>query len=181
MSVKGKTILAGVTGGIAAYKVAGLVSQLRQEGAEVIVVMTDAACRFVTPLTFETLSGRAVVTDLFDNRPSAAPEHIAIADAVDLAVVAPATADIIGKMAGGIADDALSTALLSIDVPLVVCPAMNDRMWRHPAVRRNIDIIRERGASIVGPEEGWLACGRRGVGRMADAGDILDAVCRLAG
>lgn len=179
-NIKGKCILVGVTGGIAACKAAALVSKLRQLEAEVRVVMTLSACRFVTPLTFETLSARPVITSLFDDRPSPSPEHIAIADAVDLAVVAPATANILAKMAGGIADDALSTTLLSIDVPVIVCPAMNDRMWRHPAVRANAATLAGRGVTFVGPDKGWLACGREGEGRMSDIDTIIEAIGQTA-
>ena len=178
MNVKDKTIIVGVTGGIAAYKTAGLVSKFRQRGADVIVVMTDSACRFVTPLTFETLSGRKAVTSLFDDRPSPEPGHIAIADAAELAVVAPATANILAKMATGIADDALSTTLVALDAPIIVCPAMNARMWRHPTIEQNIKTLRERGVTIVGPGEGWLACGEKGIGRMADVDEILEAIAQ---
>lgn len=180
MGIKGKTVLVGVSGGIAAYKAADLVSKLRQLGAEVVVVMTPAACRFVTPLTFQAVSGRRVITSLFDDRPAPVPDHIALADEVDLAVIAPATADLLAKMAVGIADDALTTTLVSIHVPVIVCPAMNEKMWDHATVQENIRKLRERGVVIVGPGKGWLACGREGVGRLAEVDEILEAVCKLA-
>lgn len=180
MTVTGKTVLVGVAGGIAAYKAAWLVSRLRQLGACVQVVMTDAACRFVTPLTFETLSGRRVVTSLFENRPTPDPQHIAIAQAAQVAVVAPATANIIAKLAHGIADDALSTTLISTRAPIIVCPGMNDTMWANPAVQQNVQTLRDRGATIVGPGKGWLACGTEGIGRMAEPDEILEAVFEAA-
>jgi len=179
MSLNGKTILVGVSAGIAAYKAADLVSKLRQGGAQVIVVMTPAACRFVTPLTFETLSGRPVLTNLFDERPSPTPDHVALADQADAAVVAPATADVLAKMAVGIADDALTTALVTFDGPVVVCPAMNTKMWQHPTVGQNLDTLRARGVRVVEPGSGWLACGTEGVGRLADIEQILAAIDAL--
>ena len=179
MSVSGKTILVGVSAGIAAYKAADLVSKLRQQGAQVIVVMTPAAAKFVTPLTFETLSGRAVVTSLFDDRPAPTPDHIAVADEADAAVVAPATADVLAKMAVGIADDALTTTLVAFDGPVIVCPAMNAKMWAHPTVGQNIQTLKERGVQIVGPASGWLACGYEGTGRLASVDDILAAASEL--
>jgi phosphopantothenoylcysteine decarboxylase/phosphopantothenate--cysteine ligase len=171
--LKGREILVGVTGGIAAYKTAALVSRLVQAGAGVSVVMTAAATRFVGPLTFQTLTSRPVCVDQF-----AAPEvyhtdHVALADLAQIVVVAPATANTIGKLAHGIADDLLSTLLLAVDVPVLMAPAMNVRMWNHPAVAANVAAIGSRGVQFVGPEAGRLACGTSGKGRMAEPDDIF--------
>jgi phosphopantothenoylcysteine decarboxylase/phosphopantothenate--cysteine ligase len=170
-----REIVVGVTGGIAAYKAAELVSRLRQRGAGVTVVMTEAACRLVQPMTFAALSGRAVVTDLFEHPEHYETEHIALAQRADLAIVAPATANCLAKLAAGLADDALSTTLLSLTCPIVLAPAMNERMWRNPAVQHNVQVLRERGCHIVEPQEGWLACGERGQGRLADLDSLLAA------
>ena len=177
----GRSIIVGVTGGIAAYKTAVLVSHLVQAGAEVSVVMTDHAARFIGPLTFQTLSGRPVYTDLFAAPRTYQSDHIALADEADLVVVAPATANLLGKLAHGIADDLLSTLLLAIDVPLVLAPAMNDRMWAHPAVQANCKLLRSRGAVFVGPVQGRLACGATGTGRMAEPEDILRTITKIMG
>jgi len=170
-----REIVVGVTGGIAAYKAAELVSCLRQRGAAVTVVMTAAACRFVQPLTFAVLSGRRVIADLFDRPDQYEVEHIALAQKTDLAIIAPATANFLGKAAAGIADDALSTAMLSLSCPIVVAPAMNHRMWNNPVVQRNLQRLRELGYHMVEPQEGWLACGEKGIGRLADVEAILEA------
>ncbi|MBE3069819.1 MAG: phosphopantothenoylcysteine decarboxylase [Planctomycetes bacterium] len=172
----GREIAVGVTGGIAAYKAAALVSRLVQAGAAVTVVMTEAATRFVGPLTFQTLTGRPAYTDLWSSPEGFRSDHVALADRAELVVVAPATADCLGKLAHGIADDMLSTFLLAIDVPLILAPAMNCRMWAHPAVRANVETLRTRGVRLVGPAEGRLACGTAGTGRMAEPEDILAAV-----
>ena len=171
--VEGREIVVGISGGIAAYKTADLVSRIVQAGAAVTVVMTEAATRFVGPLTFQTLSGRPVYTGLWDSPEGFRSEHVALADRADLVVVAPATADCLGKLAHGIADDLLSTFLLAIDVPLLVAPAMNARMWAHPAVAANLETLRSRGVRIIGPDEGRLACGAVGKGRMAEPPVIL--------
>jgi phosphopantothenoylcysteine decarboxylase/phosphopantothenate--cysteine ligase len=169
-----RRVVLGVTGGIAAYKAADLTSKLVAAGAGVRVVMTESSGRFVTALTFEALSGNPVTLDPFD-RSAAAYPHIALAEWGELLLVAPATANILGKAAGGIADDALSTALLSFSGAVLFAPAMNSRMWAHPAVRENVGKLRARGAHFVGPEEGRLACGEIGAGRMAEVADILAA------
>lgn len=168
-----REIVVGVTGGIAAYKAAELVSRLRQRGAAVTVLMTEAACRLVRPITFAALSGRAVVTDLFECPEHYQTEHILLAQRTDLAIVAPATANCLAKMAAGIADDALTTTLISLCCPVVVAPAMNVRMWNNPAVQANVQTLRQRGHHIVEPQEGWLACGERGKGRLAGIDEIL--------
>lgn len=164
-----------MTGGIAAYKTADLVSLLAQEGAAVSVVMTEHATRFVGPLTFQALSRRPVYTDLFAEG-AYDTDHIALADRAEAAVVAPATANVIGKLAAGIADDLLSTVLVALRVPVILAPAMNEAMWNHPAVQANVETLRRRGVRFVGPEEGRLACGTEGLGRMAEPETILDAV-----
>jgi phosphopantothenoylcysteine decarboxylase/phosphopantothenate--cysteine ligase len=174
-------ITMGVTGGVAAYKAAELVRLLQQDGFTVEVVMTRAAREFITPLTFAALSGQKVITDLFGNTENeanleSAIEHIAVAQRTDLLLVAPATADIIAKFARGIADDFLSTLYLASTAPVVVAPAMNVNMWNHPATQENIAKLRERGVNVVQPDEGYLACGMVGAGRLAGHADILAAV-----
>jgi phosphopantothenoylcysteine decarboxylase/phosphopantothenate--cysteine ligase len=177
-ALAGREILVGVTGGIAAYKTAYLVSALAQAGAGVTVVMTRAAERFVAPLSFHALSGRPVYDDLWSAPEGHPAPHIALAERAEVAVVAPATADLLAKAAHGLADDLLSSTLLALEAPLVLAPAMNERMWRHPAVQANCETLRARGAVLVGPEEGRLACGTRGPGRMAEPDAILAAVAR---
>jgi phosphopantothenoylcysteine decarboxylase/phosphopantothenate--cysteine ligase len=179
-ALQGREILVGVTGGIAAYKAADLVSRLVQEGAAVSVVMTEHAQRFVGPLTFQALSRRPVYTDLFAEGAYDA-DHIALADRAEAAVVAPATANAIGKLAAGIADDLLSTVLLALDVPVILAPAMNEAMWNHPAVQANVETLRRRGVRFVGPEEGRLACGIEAVGRMAEPETILAEIVAVLG
>ena len=170
-----------MTGGIAAYKTAVLVSCLVQAGAGVSVVMTEAATQFVGPLTFQTLTSRPVCIDQF-----AAPEvyhtdHIALADRAEIVVVAPATANIIGKLAHGIADDLLSTLLLAVDAPVLMAPAMNVRMWNHPAVQANVADLGAWGVQFVGPATGRLACGTSGKGRMAEPDDIFAEIVKIMG
>jgi phosphopantothenoylcysteine decarboxylase/phosphopantothenate--cysteine ligase len=174
-------ITIGVTGGVAAYKAAELVRLLQQDGFTVEVVMTRGAREFITPLTFAALSGQKVITDLFGNAENeanleSAIEHIAVAQRTDLLLVAPATADIIAKFARGIADDFLSTLYLASTAPVVVAPAMNVNMWNHPATQENIAKLRERGVNVVEPNEGYLACGMVGAGRLAGHAEILAAV-----
>ena len=175
-------ITLGVTGGVAAYKAAELVRRLQQEGHSVSVVMTRAAREFITPLTFAALSGQKVITDLFGDSSGgganleSAIEHIAVAQRTDLLLVAPATADIIAKFARGVADDFLTTLYLACTAPVVVAPAMNVNMWNHSATRENVGTLRSRGVRIVEPEEGYLACGMTGPGRLAGLEDILGAV-----
>ena len=173
-------VLLGVTGGIAAYKACELVRLLVKGGAAVRVFMTAHACRFVTPLTFEVLTGRPVGVDLFAPRGDAAVGHVEAAAWCDLFCVAPATANVIGKLASGIADDLLTTTALALpgDTPRVLAPAMNERMWKHPAVAANCEMLRSRGAILVGPKEGHLACGDEGAGRMAEPEEILAAIAR---
>jgi phosphopantothenoylcysteine decarboxylase / phosphopantothenate---cysteine ligase len=174
-------ITLGVTGGVAAYKAAELVRLLQQEGFSVEVVMTRGAREFITPLTFAALTGQKVITDLFGNSENeanleSAIEHIAVAQRTDLLLVAPATADILAKFARGIADDFLTTLYLATTAPVVVAPAMNVNMWNHPATRANLDVLRERRVNVVQPDEGYLACGMVGAGRLASQQEIVAAV-----
>jgi len=179
--LKGREVLVGVTGGIAAYKTAALVSALVQAGAGVSVVMTENATRFVAPLVFQTLTGRPVHTNLFASAEVYRAEHIALADRAEAAVVAPATANCLAKLAHGLADDLLSTVLLAVDAPVILAPAMNARMWAHPAVRANVETLRSRGVRLVGPAEGRLACGTTGPGRMAEPEEILAVLIEIMG
>ncbi len=176
----GKTVLVGVAGGIAAYKVAGIVSRLRQVGADVHVIMSENAARFVTPLTFAALSGHPVHTDPF--APSAELAHVRLAGRADLVLVAPATADVLGKLAAGLAGDMLSTVLLAVGTraPVVIAPAMNAGMWENPIVQRNVHTLREMGYRFVGPERGFLAEGYEGMGRLAGEEAILAALAEAA-
>ena len=171
----GKTVVLAVTGGIAAYKSAIIVRELQARGAGVMVIMTRSATEFITPLTLETLSRNPVATDTFDRGNRWDLEHIALADRADLLIVAPATANIIGKAACGIADDLASTTLLTMlsTVPVLMAPAMNNRMWENPIVQRNVATLGEFGVRFVGPSEGKLADGRLGMGRMAEVEEII--------
>ncbi len=168
-------IVVGVTGGIAAYKTCYVASQLVQRGAGVTCVMTRSARRFVTPLTFETLTGRKVLTSLWRSNVSSDPQHIHLAQRADLCIVAPATANIIAKIAHGIADDVLSTVLIALQCPLIVAPAMNSAMWANRVVADNIRRLTEIGHEIVGPATGWQACRTIGPGRMEEPDVIVAA------
>lgn len=174
--LRGRRLLIGVTGGIAAYKVPFLIRGLITRGVGVRVAMTRNAVHFVTPLTLETLSGSPVRTQMFDGRSGSTMAHIEWSREADLMLIAPATANFIGKMANGIADDLLSTMVLTVESPLCVVPSMNSRMYRHPAVVRNIQLLRDRGVHIVEPGSGDLACGEKGPGRMAETDEILARV-----
>jgi len=171
-----RRILVGVTGGIAAYKAPELVRALRRAGHAVRCALTPAATEFVTPLVLQTLSGEAVRTSLFDPAEEGAIDHIALADWAELFVVAPATANTLAKLALGLANDLVSTVALATRAPLLLAPAMNVNMWRHPATQHNVAVLRERGAHVVGPEVGELACGWEGEGRMAAPEAIAAAV-----
>jgi phosphopantothenoylcysteine decarboxylase/phosphopantothenate--cysteine ligase len=177
--LKGRELLIGVTGGIAAYKAAEIVSRCVQAGAGVTVVMTEAACRFVQPLTFEALSGRPACVDMWTRTENTQGEHIALADRAELFCIAPATANVIAKIAAGIADDLLTTTVLSFAGPLLMAPAMNSGMWEKAVVQRNIAKLRELGIHLIGPEEGWLACRTVGAGRMSEAAAIRDRIIQL--
>lgn len=179
----GKNVLLGVTGGIGAYKAAYLVRELQRQGAVVSVVMTESATRFIAPLTMETLSGHPVGLDMFSLTEERTIGHIDRAGWADVFLVAPATANYIGKAACGIADDLLTTITLAVTCPVVLAPAMNSRMWAHPAVRKNLETLVQRGVYVVWPGEGELACREEGPGRLAETRDIVEAVagCFSAG
>ena len=173
-------ILLGVTGGIAAYKAADLASRLVKDGFVVDVIMTKNAREFVTPLTFQTLIKSQVYTDAFAPIEDYSVEHVSLANRADVVVVCPATANIIGKAASGIADDLLSTVLLAVhEKPRVLCPAMNTAMWENPIVKRNIETLRSDGWKIIEPETGRLACGEEGQGRLADPGLIFAFIKKI--
>ena len=180
-------IALGVTGGVAAYKAAELVRRLQQEKLDVQVVMTRAAQEFITPLTFAALTGQKVITEMFapgDAAPAnveSAIEHIAVAQRIDLLLVAPATADILGQFAHGIAGDFLGTLYLATKAPVIVAPAMNVNMWEHPATQENLATLRARGVHVVDPDEGYLACGMTGAGRLASTEAIVEKVCAVLG
>ena len=177
--LKGKRIILGVTGSIAAYKAVYIASQLVRQGAVVTAVMTENAVRFVTPLTFQTITRNAVVCDLWTPVDTYDAEHVALAKAADCVVVAPATANILAKAALGIADDALSCLLMTVKVPAVFAPAMNSAMFMSPAVQRNVKTLVDVGCEFVGPAKGRLADGSVGIGRLADPEEILAVIRRV--
>jgi phosphopantothenoylcysteine synthetase/decarboxylase len=172
--MSGKTVILGVTGSIAACKAVDLASMLVKAGCAVRVVMTADALRFVTPLPFKTLSRHPVVTDLYDEEEGWKPSHIELADQADLLLIAPATANTLAKLACGIADDALSCIALALnaDAKLLIAPAMNGKMWLHPATKANVATLKERGVQFIGPEKGLLSCGYEGLGRLWPVEDI---------
>ena len=178
-SLAEKNIVLGVTGGIAAYKAAALVSSLRKQGANVRVVMTEHATKFVSPLTFETLSNSQTYTAMFDSNRPFEIDHIALAKWADIIVVAPCTANVLAKLACGIADDLFSTTLLAAQSPIVLAPAMNTHMYENPATQDNIATLKQRGIQFIEANEGLLACGDMGKGRMAEPEEILQWLCRF--
>jgi phosphopantothenoylcysteine decarboxylase/phosphopantothenate--cysteine ligase len=175
----GKRIVLGVTGGIAAYKSPDLVRRLKERGAEVQVVMTDGAREFVTPLTFQAVSGREVRSDLWDKAAEQAMSHIELARWADLVLIAPASADFLAQLAGGMAGSLLSTVCLATSAPIAVAPAMNRLMWANPATQSNVATLRGRGVHVVGPASGSQACGEVGEGRMVEPADLADAALSL--
>lgn len=177
--MKKPCVVLGVTGGIAVYKACELLRLLQKRGIDVFVVMTQNACRFVAPLTFETLSGHPVAVDTFDRPQTWEVEHIALAKRADLFLIAPATANIMGKMACGIADDMLSTTVMATRAPVLVAPAMNTGMWENAAVQQNVKTLRARGIEIVAPVSGHLACGDSGAGKLEDVAVIAERACEL--
>jgi phosphopantothenoylcysteine decarboxylase/phosphopantothenate--cysteine ligase len=177
--LRGSEIVVGVCGGIAAYKVADVVSKLVQLGAGVTVVMTAEAQKFVTPLTFEALSGRPVRTSTFDLVETSDPQHIGLTDRADLMLVAPATNNTIAKVAHGLCDDLVSLMICAAACPVAFAPAMNNRMWDHPIAQENIAKLKSIGYRFIGPEAGWLACRNVGAGRLSDPGKIVEEVARL--
>ena len=175
----GRHVVLGVTGGIAAYKSCEVVSRLRKMGAAVHVIMTKNATEFVRPLTFETLSNHPVVTDTFARPETWEVEHIALAQRAEVFAIAPATANILAKMACGIADDMLSSTVLATKAPILVAPAMNTGMWTAEATQRNLETLKGRGVHVVGPDSGFLACGDTGAGRMSEPVEIVEAIVGL--
>ena len=178
-------ILLGVSGGVAAYKAVDLASKLTTRGARVSTVMTEAACRLVGPKSFEAVTGSAVYTTMWNTPDDYEISHIALVDSADLVVVAPATANIIGKIANGICDDLLSTVLCACwprieSGAALLAPAMNDRMWANPVVQNNVKTVKELGFQLTGPVEGRLACGTQGLGRMSEPQDIAEAIEKIA-
>jgi phosphopantothenoylcysteine synthetase/decarboxylase len=176
-----KTVILGVTGSIAAHKAADLASQLTKQGCDVHVVMTADAMRFITPLPFKTLSRNPVVTDLYEEESGWKPVHIELAGRADLLLVAPATAHTIARLAQGLADDALGCIALALQpaARVLIAPAMNGKMWRHPATQQNAAILKARGAEFIGPEEGLLSCGYEGIGRLWPVDQIARRACEL--
>jgi phosphopantothenoylcysteine decarboxylase / phosphopantothenate---cysteine ligase len=179
--IAGRRILLIVGGGIAAYKVLDLIRRLRDAGASVVPVLTRGGAQFVTPLSVSALAGHKVHQDLFDLTDEAEMGHIQLSRSADLVVVAPCTADLMAKMAGGHADDLASTLLMATDKPVLVAPAMNVRMWEHPATRRNLALLQGDGVRVVGPNAGSMACGEFGPGRMAEPAEILQAIGQALG
>ena len=174
--LKGREIVVGVCGGIAAYKVADVVSKLVQLGAGVTVCMTEGAQKFVTPLTFEALSGRPVHTGTFTLVESSDPQHISLTERADLLLVAPATNNIIAKVAHGLCDDLVSLMVCAAACPVVFAPAMNNRMWEHPVAQENFAKLASLGYRFIGPESGWLACRNVGTGRLSDSQKIVEEI-----
>ena len=175
-TLEGKNIVLCVTGGIAAYKAADLTSRLRKLGAQVYIIMTESATHFITPLTLEVLSEHRVVTDMFDRTFTWEVEHISLAKRADIFVIAPATANIIGKAAHGIADDMVSTTLMATKAPMVIAPAMNTNMYENPVVQANIMALKQKSVRLVEPAAGRLACWDTGKGKLADPADIVQAI-----
>jgi phosphopantothenoylcysteine decarboxylase/phosphopantothenate--cysteine ligase len=179
MTLKGREVIVAVCGGIAAYKVADVVSKLVQLGAGVTVCMTREAQKFVTPLTFQALSGRPVRTDTFDLVESSDPQHIGLTERADLMLVAPATNNVIAKVAHGLCDDLVSLMVCAAACPVVFVPAMNTRMWDHPVAQENVAKLTSIGYRFIGPDSGWLACRNLGSGRLSEPQKIVDEVVRM--
>ena len=177
----GRNVVLGVTGSIAAYKAADLCSQLVKEGCDVRGVMTADAQKFITPLPFKTLSRHAVVTDLYDEEEGWQPTHIRLADEADVLLIAPATANCLAKLAHGMADDALTCIALALNpkAKLLLAPAMNGKMWLHPATQANVRTLQQRGTIFIGPEAGMLSCGYEGLGRLWDVAGIVAEALKL--
>jgi len=177
----GKNVVLGVTGSIAAHKAVDIASLLTKDGHNVHVVLTADAQHFITPLPFKTLSRHSVVTSLYDEEEGWKPTHILLADAADLLLVAPATANCLAKLAHGIADDALTCIALALNpnARIALAPAMNGKMWQHPATKANVELLKSRGVGFVGPDEGMLSCGYEGLGRLSPPEEIVKYVTRL--
>lgn len=172
MSKKSKCVLLGVTGSIAAYKSAELASLLVKQGHDVFAVMTPDATEFITPLTLQTLSKNPVTTSFYDEKENWRPGHIDLADRANLLLIAPATANVIAELAHGLANHPLAAIALATRAPILLAPAMNGKMWEHPATQSNVDLLKKRGVEFIGPEAGMLACGYEGVGRLWNVQDI---------
>ena len=180
-SLDGRRIVVGVCGGIAAYKTCHVVSALAQQGAEVTVAMTEAATRFVTPLTFQALSGRPVFTSQWDQFDDADPQHVRLAHDLDVVLVAPCTMNTAARLVAGFADDAVTSILAAVDrsrVPVLLAPSMNAEMWNQPATRRNIEALGKDDFTVIEPAEGWQACRRSGPGRLPEPEELLEQVQR---
>lgn len=180
-TLRGRRIIVGVTGGIAAYKTAMVVSRLAQTGANVTVLMTDAATCFVTPMTFQALSARPVFTSAWEHVESSDPQHISLARSADAAIVAPCTMDCLARLACGITDDVVTLVISAIDrakTPVLLAPSMNEAMWLQPSTKRNVEQLARDGFRLVGPDEGWQACRTIGAGRMAEPEELFEALLR---
>jgi phosphopantothenoylcysteine decarboxylase/phosphopantothenate--cysteine ligase len=178
--ISGLKVLLGVSGGVAVFKAVDLASKLTAAGALVDTVMTENACRFVLPKSFEAVTGRCVYTSMWENPAGFQIEHISLSDSADVVVIAPATANIIGKAANGICDDLLSTILCACwQKKVLFAPAMNGKMWTNPVVGKNIETLKKMGFEIIGPEKGRLACGTEGIGRMTEVADIIDRLKKI--
>lgn len=173
---KNLNIVIGITGGIAAYKACGIVSYLKQQGANIDVIMTKNACKFITPLTLETLSCNKVITDMFERPDHIDVKHISLAKKADLFLIVPATANIIGKVANGIADDMLSTTIMATRAPIIFAPAMNNRMYENKAVQNNLEKLKSYGYKIIEPSVGHLACGYESKGKLPKNEEIIDYI-----
>jgi len=181
-SLKGKRVAVGVCAGIASYKVCGVVSTLAQAGAEVTVAMTADAQRFVTPLVFQSLAGRPVLSSVWDSAAPADPQHIRAASALDIYLIAPCTMDMLAKLATGRCDDTVSLLAASVDrarTPVVIAPSMNEAMWRQPATQRNLATLRSDGFAVIEPGVGWQACRAVGPGRLPEPDELVDAIVEL--
>ena len=176
---KKKKLVIGVTGSIAAFKTAELVSQLSRKNFQVTVVMTKAAQKFIRPLTFQALSNRPVIIDLFSSKKNWDINHISLAEQANLIIIAPASANIIGKIAGGMADDFLSTLIISASSPVLICPAMNGKMYKNSLVQENIKKLKKAGFRFLGPEKGRLACGDEGLGRLVEIRKIILEISKI--
>jgi phosphopantothenoylcysteine decarboxylase/phosphopantothenate--cysteine ligase len=175
-----KRVLLGITGSIAAYKAADIASQLVRQGCEVTCILTKEAQQFVTPLTLQVLSKQPVVTDLFDEKESWRPTHIQLADGADLLLIAPATANVLAALAHGFANDALTSIALATRAPILIAPAMNGKMWSHAATQQNVATLKSRGCHFIGPDDGMLACGYEGAGRLWPVEKVVaEAIERL--
>jgi phosphopantothenoylcysteine decarboxylase / phosphopantothenate---cysteine ligase len=179
--LKDKTVVLGITGGIAAYKAADLASKLTQSGAKVETIMTEAAQKFITPLTLRNITRRPVITDMFELASEYSVEHVALAEAADVVVIAPATANTIARLAAGIADDMIGTVVLATEAPVIIAPAMNDNMYRNSVTQKNVAQLKARGFTFIEPEQGRLASGKIGKGRLPETGRIIEVIEQVLG